>query len=175
MCHTQLGSGYCADMSPGPACIPGQESLAVVPGGCWVTCCVCLAVLVAEVSGPVRGLGQLRVNTKAPAFVSLQQSALIVQGPQEVKKRELVFLQFRLNQSNEDFSAIDYLLFSSFQEFMQRWLFRAQGSHCLLPCTCPCWKCGGEGREGEQSWPITGATLRTWWPITLSAVEQTWM
>ncbi|XP_036058848.1 proton-activated chloride channel isoform X2 [Onychomys torridus] len=52
------------------------------------------------------------------------QSALIVQGPQEVKKRELVFLQFSLNQSTEDFSAIDYLLFSSFHEFMQRpvWL-----------------------------------------------------
>lgn len=56
-----------------------------------------------------------------------QQSALIVQGPQEVKKRELVFLQFRLNQSSEDFSAIDYLLFSSFQEFMQRWLSRSTG------------------------------------------------
>lgn len=56
-----------------------------------------------------------------PAFISLQKSALIVQGPREVKKRELVFLQFRLNKSSEDFSAIDYLLFSSFQEFMQRW------------------------------------------------------
>uniref|UniRef100_A0A5F9DF71 Proton-activated chloride channel n=1 Tax=Oryctolagus cuniculus TaxID=9986 RepID=A0A5F9DF71_RABIT len=54
-----------------------------------------------------------------PALVSLQKSALIVQGPQEVKKRELVFLQFRLNQSSEDFSAIDYLLFSSFREFLQ--------------------------------------------------------
>ncbi|KAB1258678.1 Transmembrane protein 206, partial [Camelus dromedarius] len=51
--------------------------------------------------------------------LSLQKSALIVQGPREVKKRELVFLQFRLNQSREDFSAIDYLLFSSFQEFLQ--------------------------------------------------------
>ena len=52
--------------------------------------------------------------------LSLQKSALIVQGPREVQKRELVFLQFRLNQSSEDFSAIDYLLFSSFQEFLQR-------------------------------------------------------
>ena len=43
-----------------------------------------------------------------------------MQGPREVQKRELVFLQFRLNQSSEDFSAIDYLLFSSFQEFLQR-------------------------------------------------------
>lgn len=74
----------------------------------------------------VRGLGAVP-SIKALAFVSLQQSALIVQGPQEVKKRELVFLQFRLNQSDEDFSAIDYLLFSSFREFMQRWLWRVHG------------------------------------------------
>lgn len=52
--------------------------------------------------------------------LSLQKSALIVRGPREVQKRELVFLQFRLNQSSEDFSAIDYLLFSSFQEFLHR-------------------------------------------------------
>lgn len=71
--------------------------------------------------------------TEILACVSPQKSALIVQGPQEVKKRELVFLQFRLNQSSEDFSAIDYLLFSSFQEFMQRWPFRA---HWALLSSC---------------------------------------
>lgn len=71
------------------------------------------------------GAVRSRVATAPPglilAFVSLQKSALIVQGPREVKKRELVFLQFRLNESSEDFSAIDYLLFSSFQEFLHRW------------------------------------------------------
>ncbi|XP_031194872.1 proton-activated chloride channel [Mastomys coucha] len=59
------------------------------------------------------------INYTHPFSNHTMQSALIVQGPQEVKKRELVFLQFRLNQSDEDFSAIDYLLFSSFREFMQ--------------------------------------------------------
>jgi hypothetical protein len=46
-----------------------------------------------------------------------------------------VFLQFRLNQSNEDFSAIDYLLFSSFQEFLQRWPSRVLSglAVCFLP------------------------------------------
>lgn len=109
-------------------------------------------------------------STKALASVSLQQSALIVQGPQEVKKRELVFLQFRLNQSKEDFSAIDYLLFSSFREFMQRWLLRVHGVP-LSPALCMSMleMGGGQGRKGEQSWPRTGATLRSWWPITLSA------
>ncbi|XP_050636758.1 proton-activated chloride channel isoform X2 [Macaca nemestrina] len=60
-----------------------------------------------------------RINYTDPFSNQTVKSALIVQGPREVKKRELVFLQFRLNNSSEDFSAIDYLLFSSFQEFLQ--------------------------------------------------------
>lgn len=58
----------------------------------------------------------------APSSPALapQKSALVVRGPQEVKKRELVFLQLSLNGSSEDFSAIRYLLFSSFRDFMQR-------------------------------------------------------
>ncbi|XP_047376851.1 proton-activated chloride channel isoform X1 [Sciurus carolinensis] len=60
-----------------------------------------------------------RINYTHPFSNQTMKSALVVQGPREVKKRELVFLQFRLNESNEDFSAIDYLLFSSFQEFLQ--------------------------------------------------------
>ncbi|XP_043820103.1 LOW QUALITY PROTEIN: proton-activated chloride channel [Dromiciops gliroides] len=60
-----------------------------------------------------------RINYTDPFSNQTMKYALIVQGPREVKKRELVFLQFRLNETNEDFSAIDYLLFSSFQEFVQ--------------------------------------------------------
>ncbi|XP_078261901.1 proton-activated chloride channel [Rhinoraja longicauda] len=47
------------------------------------------------------------------------KSALVIRGPQDVRKKELVFLQFHLNVTNEDFSAIDYLLFSSFEEFLE--------------------------------------------------------
>lgn len=97
--------------------------------------------------------GGAALSIKALAFVSLQQSALIVQGPQEVKKRELVFLQFRLNQSSEDFSAIDYLLFSSFREFMQRWLLRGHGVS-LSPALCVSVLEMGEGREtGSRAGP----------------------
>ncbi|XP_017535659.1 proton-activated chloride channel isoform X1 [Manis javanica] len=80
-----------------------------------------------EVIPPLRSPGQpgdmncttQKINYSDPFSNQTLKSALIVQGPREVKKRELVFLQFRLNKSSEDFSAIDYLLFSSFQEFMQ--------------------------------------------------------
>ncbi|XP_049625825.1 proton-activated chloride channel isoform X2 [Suncus etruscus] len=58
------------------------------------------------------------VNYTDP-FSNQTLSALVVRGPQEVKKRELVFLQLSLNGSSEDFSAIRYLLFSSFHDFMQ--------------------------------------------------------
>ncbi|XP_055000368.1 proton-activated chloride channel isoform X1 [Sorex araneus] len=59
------------------------------------------------------------VNYTDPFSNQTLKSALVVRGPREVKKRELVFLQLRLNGSSEDFSAISYLLFSSFQDFLQ--------------------------------------------------------
>ncbi|XP_077013860.1 proton-activated chloride channel isoform X5 [Tamandua tetradactyla] len=100
-----------------------------------------------EVIPPLRNPGQpgdlnctiQRISYMDPFSNQTMKSALIVQGPREVKKRELVFLQFRLNKSSEDFSAIDYLLFSSFQEFLQRqvWLttsIRGQLPRKMLSC-----------------------------------------
>lgn len=83
--------------------------------------------------------------------MSPQKSALIVRGPRDVKKRELVFLQFRLNQSSEDFSAIDYLLFSSFQEFLLRWPQVPAGVYAPPPSgLARPWRQGGReaGRPG---------------------------
>lgn len=138
VCHTQLGSGCCevalASLHPRAGGF-GDSSWRLLGDLLWV----CQAVLVTEASvGLCEHWGS--TGGAQPRALSLwllfspQQSALIVQGPQEVKKRELVFLQFRLNQSSEDFSAIDYLLFSSFQEFMQRWLSHVHRAR-LLPCT----------------------------------------
>lgn len=97
--------------------------------------------------------------------MSPQKSALIVRGPRDVKKRELVFLQFRLNQSSEDFSAIDYLLFSSFQEFLLRWPQVPAGVYAPPPSGLarPWRRGGGEagrpgGREaGGQRGPLGAA------------------
>lgn len=50
----------------------------------------------------------------------LQKQALIVKGPTDVRKRELIFLQFHQNETEQDFSAIGYLLFFSYQEFSDR-------------------------------------------------------
>uniref|UniRef100_A0A8C4QBE7 Proton-activated chloride channel n=1 Tax=Eptatretus burgeri TaxID=7764 RepID=A0A8C4QBE7_EPTBU len=43
--------------------------------------------------------------------------ALVIRGPEAVLQHELLFLHFRLNQSQQDFSGINYLLFSSFDDF----------------------------------------------------------
>lgn len=48
-----------------------------------------------------------------------------------MKKRELVFLQFHLNETDQDFSAIDYLLFSSFQEFVSRYVKGGRAWGCI--------------------------------------------
>lgn len=76
-----------------------------------------------------------------------------MRGPREVQKRELVFLQFRLNQSSEDFSAIDYLLFSSFQEFLQS----PDRAGFMQAC-----------ESAYSSWKFSGG-FRTW--VKMSLVE----
>uniref|UniRef100_UPI00358ECB1E proton-activated chloride channel n=1 Tax=Myxine glutinosa TaxID=7769 RepID=UPI00358ECB1E len=43
--------------------------------------------------------------------------ALVIRGPEAVLQQELLFLHFRLNQSQQDFSGINYLLFSGFDDF----------------------------------------------------------
>ncbi|KAG9328473.1 hypothetical protein JZ751_013848 [Albula glossodonta] len=42
--------------------------------------------------------------------------ALVVQGPTDVRNRELIFLQLSQNETEEDFSAISYMLFAKFND-----------------------------------------------------------
>ncbi|XP_045643817.1 proton-activated chloride channel isoform X5 [Ursus americanus] len=135
--------------APGIALYPGQAQL--------LSC-----MHHYEVIPPLRSPGQpgdvncttQRINYTDPFSSQTLKSALIVQGPREVKKRELVFLQFRLNESSEDFSAIDYLLFSSFQEFLHRpvWLTtltRGQPPRKVLSCFL--WSLNGKILSSRKS------------------------
>lgn len=112
--------------------------------------------------------------------MSPQKSALIVRGPRDVKKRELVFLQFRLNQSSEDFSAIDYLLFSSFQEFLLRWPQVPAGVYAPPPSgLARPWRQGGreasEGPSGLRSPVRRGPGHRAGpLPPSVPAAGSTW-
>lgn len=49
-----------------------------------------------------------------------QKRALVIQGPSEVRSREVVFMQFSSNETGEDFSAIGYMIFADFGDLMGR-------------------------------------------------------
>lgn len=49
-----------------------------------------------------------------------QKRALVIQGPSEVRSKEVVFMQFSSNETGEDFSAIGYMIFADFGDLMGR-------------------------------------------------------
>ncbi|TRY81345.1 hypothetical protein DNTS_009682 [Danionella cerebrum] len=48
-----------------------------------------------------------------------QKRALVVRGPTDVRNRELIFLQFSRNETEEDFSAISYMIFAKFSDMRE--------------------------------------------------------
>ncbi|XP_034000312.1 proton-activated chloride channel isoform X2 [Trematomus bernacchii] len=47
------------------------------------------------------------------------RKAVVVRGPSDVRNKELIFMQFSLNETEEDFSAITYMLFSKFSDLTE--------------------------------------------------------
>ncbi|KAG8443734.1 hypothetical protein GDO86_009055 [Hymenochirus boettgeri] len=82
--------------------------------------------------------------------------ALIVRGPRDVRKRELVFLQFHLNETKQDFSAIDYLLFSSYEAF----LISSDQVKFMQEC-----------ESSYSSWKFSGG-FRTWVKMSLVKTKE---
>lgn len=54
-------------------------------------------------------------------WLSRQKRALVVRGPTDVRKKELIFMQFSCNETAQDFSAITYMIFSRFSDLADRW------------------------------------------------------
>lgn len=48
-----------------------------------------------------------------------KKRAMVVRGPTDVRNRELIFLQFSRNETEEDFSAISYMIFAKFSDMLQ--------------------------------------------------------
>lgn len=98
-----------------------------------------------------------------------------------MRKRELVFLQLRLNGSSEDFSAISYLLFSSFQDFLRRcgsggWgraLTRALPGSPLTGSACSPDRAGfmQACESAYSSWRFSGG-FRTWVKMSLVKTQE---
>ncbi|XP_044278422.1 proton-activated chloride channel isoform X1 [Varanus komodoensis] len=97
-----------------------------------------------------------RVNYTDPFTNQTKKHAVIVEGPRDVKKRELVFIQFHLNETDLDFSAIDYLLFSSFQEFLSS----PNKSEFMKAC-----------ESSYSSWKFSGG-FRTWVKMSLVKTKE---
>lgn len=53
-------------------------------------------------------------------IILLQKKALVVRGPSNVRNKELIFMQFSRNETEEDFSAINYMLFAKFSDLTDR-------------------------------------------------------
>lgn len=53
---------------------------------------------------------------QGPYSNQTQKRAIVVRGPTDVRNRELIFLQFSRNETEEDFSAISYMIFATFSD-----------------------------------------------------------
>uniref|UniRef100_A0A3P9M1B8 Proton-activated chloride channel n=1 Tax=Oryzias latipes TaxID=8090 RepID=A0A3P9M1B8_ORYLA len=56
------------------------------------------------------------VTYVGPFSNGTQKHAVVVRGPSDVRNKELIFMQFSLNETQEDFSAITYMLFARFSD-----------------------------------------------------------
>ncbi|KAM6968727.1 proton-activated chloride channel [Tautogolabrus adspersus] len=80
-----------------------------------------------------------------------QKRALVVRGPSDVRKKELIFMQFSHNETKEDFSAITYMLFAKFSDLNDS----ANDSEFMKDC-----------EKNYSMWTFSGG-FRTWVKMSL--------
>ncbi|XP_017266775.1 proton-activated chloride channel [Kryptolebias marmoratus] len=95
----------------------------------------------------------IEVTYFGPFTNQTEKRALVVRGPSDVKNKELIFMQFSQNETEEDFSAITYMLFSKFSDLIDS----ANQSEFLRDC-----------EKNYSMWTFSGG-FRTW--IKMSSVK----
>ncbi|XP_040915882.1 proton-activated chloride channel [Toxotes jaculatrix] len=80
-----------------------------------------------------------------------EKRALVVRGPSDVRNKELIFMQFSHNETEEDFSAITYMLFAKFSDFTNS----ANKSEFMRDC-----------ERNYSMWTFSGG-FRTWVKMSL--------
>ncbi|XP_013873497.1 proton-activated chloride channel [Austrofundulus limnaeus] len=80
-----------------------------------------------------------------------EKRALVVRGPSDVRNKELIFMQFSQNETEEDFSAISYMLFSKFSDLIDS----ANKSEFMRGC-----------EKNYSMWTFSGG-FRTWVKMSL--------
>ncbi|XP_026194891.1 proton-activated chloride channel [Anabas testudineus] len=80
-----------------------------------------------------------------------EKRALVVRGPSDVRSKELIFMQFNQNETEEDFSAITYMLFAKFSDYTDSW----NKSQFMRDC-----------ESNYSTWTFSGG-FRTWVKMSL--------
>ncbi|XP_037603471.1 proton-activated chloride channel [Sebastes umbrosus] len=75
-----------------------------------------------------------------------ERRALVVRGPSDVRNKELIFMQFSQNETEQDFSAITYMLFAKFSDLTDS----ANKSEFMREC-----------ERNYSMWTFSGG-FRTW-------------
>ncbi|XP_039992520.1 proton-activated chloride channel [Xiphias gladius] len=98
--------------------------------------------------------GDCMINDVAyigPFANQTEKRALVVRGPSDVRNRELIFMQFSHNETEEDFSAITYMLFANFSDLTNS----ANKSEFMRDC-----------ERNYSTWTFSGG-FRTWVKMSL--------
>ncbi|XP_030575093.1 proton-activated chloride channel isoform X2 [Archocentrus centrarchus] len=80
-----------------------------------------------------------------------EKKTLVVRGPSDVRNKELIFMQFSHNETEEDFSALTYMLFAKFSDLIDS----ANKSEFMRDC-----------ERNYSMWTFSGG-FRTWVKMSL--------
>ncbi|XP_019133380.1 proton-activated chloride channel [Larimichthys crocea] len=101
---------------------------------------------------PQKGDCKTREVTYIGPFTNeTKKTALVVRGPSDVRNKELIFMQFSHNETEEDFSAITYMLFAKFSDLTGS----ANESEFMRDC-----------ERNYSMWTFSGG-FRTWVKMSL--------
>ncbi|XP_068436812.1 proton-activated chloride channel [Clinocottus analis] len=87
----------------------------------------------------------------SPFSNKTKRRALVFRGPTDVRNKELIFMQFSQNETEEDFSAITYMLFAKFGDLIDS----ANTSAFMRDC-----------ERNYSTWTFSGG-FRTWVKMSL--------
>lgn len=71
-----------------------------------------------------------QVTYHGPFRNQTEKVALVVRGPSDVRNKELIFMQFSQNETQEDFSAISYMFFAKYSDLIDS----SNHSHFMRDC-----------------------------------------
>lgn len=93
----------------------------------------------------------IRVTYMGPFTNETLKTALVFRGPSDVRNKELIFMQFSHNETEEDFSAITYMLFAKYSDLIAS----TNKSEFMRDC-----------ERNYSTWTFSGG-FRTWVKMSL--------